>query len=775
MTDASTDASTVDLHDATRDRYLSYALSVITSRALPDVRDGLKPVQRRILYTMYQELKLSPTGRYRKCAAVVGEVMGKYHPHGDQSIYDALVRLAQPFSLLAPLVDPQGNFGSLDGDPPAAMRYTECRLAPIAEELLREIAKDTVDYRPTYDGQRDEPIVLPAQFPQLLVNGVEGIAVGLATRIPPHNLGEVIDAAVAVIDGEATDVESVLKHIKGPDFPTGGRILNDSESLREIYQKGHGSIRVRGTWEVEREGRRERVVITRIPYAVNKAKLIERIGNDVMSRKLPLVVDVRDESTDDVRIVLDLKADASAEAVMTWLYKRTPLETTFPVHMNALVPTDRPGVCVPERLDLHRVLTLWLDFRLETIRRRLSFDLAKLEDRIHILEGFAIIFADLDEVIRIIRASSGRQDAAVRLMERFPLDERQTFAILDLRLYRLAQLEIQIVLDELEEKRAEAAELRAILGSEERLWGSVRSELIELRHLYAEPRRTEIGGAADLPEFDESAYVIQERAVCVVSRDGWVKRQGSYTDIDKIRVRDGDEVGWLVDANTTQHVVFVMSNGVAYTLRADALPATTGHGGPLSTLVKLKGGAKVIGVLPVEDAFHDDLVAAEHPEDPPGPYVVSVSAKGRIQRLPLSLYAEPSTRAGRKLARIDKGDELVAAWLAGGGEWACLASTGGNALAFPLAEANLLKSAGKGVTAMKLKDGDSVLAFEIVSKEHHALNVQTTNGRDVRVSPRTYAGSRANLGTAVIRRGGFGAWVRTPTLHTPPEGKEDAG
>lgn len=762
-----TDVQPVSLHDAARERYLSYALSVITARALPDVRDGLKPVQRRILYTMYRELKLQPGGRYRKCAAVVGDVMGKYHPHGDQSIYDALVRMAQPFSLRAPLVDGQGNFGSLDGDPPAAMRYTECRLQPIAMELLQEIDRDTVDHRDSYDGQKQEPIVLPAQFPQLLVNGVEGIAVGLSTRIPPHNLGEVVDACVAMIDGDAVDVPTLLDIVKGPDFPTGGRIVNDRDALLELYETGQGSLRVQGTWTTEKEGRQTRVIITSIPYGQNKSKLVERIGADVGGRKLPLVTDVRDESTDVVRIVLDLKQGASPDAVMAYLFKRTPLESTWPVYMNVLVPTARPEVAVPERVDLHTALQHWLDFRYETVRRRFSYDLRKLEERIHILEGFAILFADLDEAIRIIRASDGRRDAANKLMEAFDLTQMQVDAILDLRLYRLARLEIQLILDELEEKRAEAAEIRAILGSEERMWMRVRSELVELRKLYDDPRRTIIGGEVEDLDFDESAYIVKESAVVVVTRDGWVKRQASFTAVDKIRIRDEDEIGWLIQTDTSANATFFGSDGSAYTLRVDDLPSTTGHGKPLASFFALPDRCRIIGVVVHDPVCWKHLPTPEvMPEDEPSmPHVVSVTKGGRIQRFALAAHAEPSNKNGRSYAKLDTGDEVLAAWPCMGGELVALASDAGNVLLFPVLESNVLKAAGKGITAMKLKGKEQVLAFEMALTNGDGPTVSTTNGRELVVNARKFdIGSRAARGRAVIKRGGLATWHREPTL-----------
>jgi DNA gyrase subunit A len=752
------DVQPIALHDAARQRYLNYAMSVITARALPDVRDGLKPVQRRILYCMFHDLNLLPSNKYKKCAAVVGDVMAKYHPHGDSSIYEALVRMAQDFSLRDPLIDPQGNFGSLDGDPPAAFRYTECRLRDLALELLTELKQDTVDMEDTYDGERQQPVVLPAQFPQLLVNGVEGIAVGLSTKIPPHNLGEIIDGCVAIIDGKAHDTADLLDVIRGPDFPTAGRILNDRASLLELYETGHGSIKLRGEWTTEKEDRRERVIITSIPYALNKAKLVARIGADIGARKLPQVVDIRDESTEDVRIVLDLKQGASAEAVMAFLYKRTPLEGSFSVHMNALVPPEREGeIPQPRRLSLYDALQYWLDFRYETVRRRLAHELAKLERRIHILEGYALIFPILDEVIAIIRASKGKSDAAKRLMEAFPLDAEQTEAILMLHLYRIASLEIALILEELEEKRAAAAEIRRTMASEALMWGTVRSELLELRSAYATPRRTTIGEPVQALEFDESAYIVREDTYLVVTRGGWVKRQSSFSAIDKIRIRDTDAIAWLYKTDTQSTVTFFASDGGAYTLRVGDVPATTGHGEPLTRHFQVADGSHVAGVI-VHDKRH-----FEHLPDPPddvegGPHVVSVTRLGRIQRLPLSLYAEPSNRNGRRFARLGDDDGVLAAYPSRGGEYVCLASSDGNVLAFPVHEANVLKSAGKGTTAMKLKAGDALIAFELSTSTIRGPTVSTTNGREVTVTMRSAGGARAARGKSVIRRGGLENW-----------------
>ena len=536
------------LHETARKRYLNYALSVITSRALPDVRDGLKPVQRRILYAMRHNLNLTPEAKHRKSAAVVGEVMAKYHPHGDQSIYDAMVRLAQPFSLRYPLVDGQGNFGSLDGDNAAAMRYTEAKLRHIAVELLDELKKGTVDYRTNYDGTLEEPVVLPTQFPNLLVNGGSGIAVGMATNIPPHNLREVIKALVALIDDPTLPVDKLIKRglIQGPDFPTGGELLNDRASLIDIYSKGSGALEVRGTWEIETEGRSSRIIITSIPYGLNKATLVGDIADHIRKAKLPQLVDVRDESTEDLRIVLELKRGASSDAAMAYLFKRTALQTRFNLNMTVLCPTDDPAVCVPRRVGIREALEHFLEFRYQVVRRRLLFDLTKLEERIHILRGFAIIFADLDEAIRIIRASEGKSDARGKLIERFGIDHDQAEAVLETKLYRLAKLEIQQILDELADKEAQAAAIRALLADEDRMWNLIRSELQEIQDAFGDRRMTKVTGPVEDVEFSDEAYIVAEDAFVIVTHDGWIKRQKSYTDVGAIRVREGDSVGWVV-------------------------------------------------------------------------------------------------------------------------------------------------------------------------------------------------------------------------------------
>jgi len=754
-----TTISPLALAEAARSRYLQYALSVIKSRALPDLRDGLKPVQRRILYAMHHNLHLAPEGRYRKSAAVVGEVMAKYHPHGDSAIYEAMCRMAQDFSLLHPLVDGQGNFGSIDGDNPAAMRYTEAKLRPIAVELLSELKKKTVDMRPTYDGQTMEPVVVPAQFPNLLVNGSEGIAVGMATNIPPHNLREVIDACLSLLENPDTSVAQLCKKVKGPDLPTAGEIVTSADDLRQIYELGSGKVRVRGTWEREQKGRKHFVVIDAVPYGVNKAKLVENIGALIAEKKVPQLTDVRDESTDVVRVVLELRGADDAEAAMAFLYKHTRLEEPIHVNMTALVPSDQPDATAPEKLDLKRILMLWLDFRVETVRRRTEFELAELRERIHVLEGFAKIFDCLDEAIKIIRASEGKRDAAEKLIRRFGLDDVQAEAILELKLYRLAKLEILLIQEELGEKCAAADKLAAILASREALREVVRTELGEIRQQYGQPRTTRLATEPSSVVYSEEAYLVAEDAVVIVTRDGWIKRQVTVTGVDKVRVREGDSIGWAMRATTRSTLSVVTSQGAAYTLRVDAIPATTGYGDPIQRFFNFADGERIVGVVSHDVRYLP--AAGESDADPPPPYWMAVSRQGKVVRLPTAMIAEASNKNGRTVMRLEEqGDAVVAAYPSDGTEHACIASTLGNVLAFPVAQVEPLKGAGKGVMAMKLRDDDSVLAFELSADKNNGPTVLTALGRAEVVAPRAYAGDRAARGHQLFRRGYFATWKR---------------
>ena len=650
----------VALHEAAQNKYLNYALSVITSRALPDVRDGLKPVQRRILYTMWQQ-NLTADAKHRKCAKVVGDVMGSFHPHGDAALYETLVRMAQPFALRYPLVDGSGNFGSLDGDSAAAMRYTECRLARIADEMLAEIEQTTVPFKPNYDGTRTEPVVLPARIPNLLINGTTGIAVGMATNIPPHNLGEVSTALLKLLDNPDLSSAQLCRYIKGPDFPTGGQILNSAEELRNIYKTGAGTVRLRATWEEASPSRAgQKVLITSIPYATNKAALVERIADVVLSRKLPPLLDVRDVSTDDVRIELELKRDADARMVMAYLFKNTPLQSNFVVNLTCLIPTENAEVGRPERLDLKAILWHFLHFRLEVVTSRLEHELAALRKRIHILEGFEKVFDALDEILRLIRKSDGKADAAAKLMTRFALDAEQADAILELKLYRLARLEILVIQNELAEKRKRARQISSLLEDEEGRWTIVRDEIQEVQGRYAgkaDTRRTTIEAEEEV-SFTADDFIVEEDNVVIVSRDGWLKRQKEVRDLSTTRLREGDAVLAVLPGSTRATIVLFTNCGAAYTSRIIDVPASTGYGEPVQKLFKLRDGERVIAAFSLDPRVIGNITARKEGVPPPV-HALAVTSDGYSLRFSFEPFLEASTRAGRRYARPADGAEVV--------------------------------------------------------------------------------------------------------------------
>jgi DNA gyrase subunit A len=789
----------VPFAEAARTRYLNYALSVITSRALPDLRDGLKPVQRRILYAMWNDLHVTADSRFIKCAAVVGEVMKTYHPHGDQSIYDALVRMAQPFSLRQPLIEGYGNFGSIDGDPPAAFRYTECRLTRIAQTLLSELRDQTVDFRPNYASTANEPIVLPAQFPNLLVNGVAGIAVGMATNIPPHNLKEVCTALLALLDNRELPLERLLKSIHGPDFPTGGVILNSAEEIRQIYATGQGSIKLRGVYEPHPD-RPGSLLITAIPYSVEKDALVERIGELIAKGQVPQLTNIKDLSTDDVRILLELKAGANADAALAYLFKNSPLQINFNINLTCLLPAEGAEVAVPARLDLKTILQQFLDFRLEIVTRRLRFELKNLLERIHILEGFAIVFKNLDEAIRIIRASDGKSDAAPKLMARFEISELQADAVLETKLYRLGKLEIREILEELAQRRKRAKEIKELLDDEPARWQIIRGELKQIAQTFGEPRRTRIEVPSAPQEFREEDYIIDEDSWVIVTRDGWTKRQKSFTDVASIRVRDDDRVGWVYRARARQTLTFFTDRGIAYTLRVNDIPMTTGHGEPIQKQFAFEDQEHIVGVVCHDPrcmpdpskhpqvvprlvqrllgADLDDAPAEqEGPSNghgtagangngalqalPPPPYALALTASGKVLRFALAPLAAVSTRKGRLVVRLDAGftkDLVVGVEATDGSENVCLATRSARVLIFPVTEANIVAGAARGVVAIRLESKDRVIGFVLAGKKREGLTVRTNRGATQIVRATKYpVTSRGGKGYAILQRGSLEA------------------
>jgi len=767
----------VALHEAAQSRYLNYALSVITARALPDVRDGLKPVQRRILYTMWEQ-NLTADAKHRKCAKVVGDVMGSFHPHGDSALYETLVRMAQSFSLRYPLVDGSGNFGSLDGDGAAAMRYTECRLTRISDEMLTEIEQTTVPFRPNYDGTKTEPVVLPARVPNLLVNGATGIAVGMATNIPPHNLGEICTALVKLLDNDELSTAQLCRYVKGPDFPTGGQILNSPDELKEIYKTGSGSIRLRGTWDIGPETRSTKTIyIDSVPYTVNKAQLVERIAEIVIGRKLPQLLDVKDLSAEDVRIAVEMKKDADEKMIMAYLFKHTPLQLNFAVNLTCLIPTENPDVGRPERLDLKQILWHFLHFRLDVVTRRLEHELAAVRKRIHLLEGFETVFEALDEIIKIVRKSDGKADAAEKIMARFTLDPEQTDAILELKIYRLARLEILIIRNELEEKRKRSRQITALLKDEASRWKLVRSELDEVSTRYGDKRRSAIASDSDEPEYRPDDFIVEEDNVIIVSRDGWVKRQKEVKDLSTSRLREGDAVLAAFAGSTRASCVFFSNFGVAYTSRIVDVPASTGYGEPIQRLFKLKDGEKIVAALSLDARVAGNITtppprkagaSAAAEEAIPPVHAVAVTSDGYALRFGLDGFVEPSTRSGRRFARPSEGAEVLAVARLTGGEVLIAATTEARGVLCRADEVNYLSGPGKGVILIKLGDDDRVLGAIASSGDRDLLTVETTRGAEQTISTAKYeVTGRGGKGRELLQRGQF-TRVLWPTPEAPP-------
>ncbi len=707
---------TTALHQEVENRFLTYALSTIVSRSLPDVRDGLKPVHRRILYAMW-EMGLGPTAKFRKSAAVVGEVLGKFHPHGDQAAYDAMVRMAQDFSLRYPLVEGSGNFGSLDGDPAAAMRYTEARLSRLAEELLVEIEKDTVGFRPNYDNSLKEPVVLPARFPQLLVNGTSGIAVGMSCSFPPHNLGEVIDGLTAVIDNSNIDLKDLLKLVRGPDFPTAGQVLNSKKELKEIYQTGSGAIRVRGEYSVEDLPRgKQAIVFTSIPYLVNKAKLLEKLIGLLDDKKLPQVSAVRDESTDTVRIVLELKAETSPELVTAYLFRHTDLESNFPVNFTALKPSMEP-----ERLSLKELMQYFLDFRFEIVTKRLNYDLRVLKTRLHILKAFEMLYDDLDTAIRLIRKSKSREDAGEKLKKHFKFDDEQTKAILEMQLYRLASLEIEKILTEKAEKTKQKKDIEAILGSQKKVWGLIKTELLEIKEKYGDKRRSVMRAAEDV-EFSQEDFIVHEDVTVILTKMGWVRRVKTVGE--NLRFKEGDDLLALLPANTRDNIAVFSSAGKVYVIKAFDLPSGSGFGEPVQHLFKFGDGERPISAMNLATVLGGPAAQPEEQTSEgnqaelalAGGTVIalSVSAKGVGFKFDLSQFNSVTTRAGKKFAGVKAGDGILGVDILDLPNVLFL-TTEGKAVIVAAKDIPQLTGAGKGVRLVNVKKGE-VSLFRAVRK-----------------------------------------------------------
>ena len=713
-----------DIEQEMKDAYLDYSMSVIASRALPDVRDGLKPVHRRILYTMYGN-GLYPERAFRKCADTVGNVLGQYHPHGDASVYDALVRLAQDFSLRYPLVHGHGNFGSIDGDPPAAYRYTEAKMSKISMRMLTDIDKETVDFRPNYDDRLQEPVVLPSRFPNLLVNGSTGIAVGMATNIPPHNLGEVIDGVCCLLDNPNASLEQLMTHIKGPDFPTGGIIMGRS-GVRAAYATGRGKITLRAKTHIEEmKNGRERIVVTEIPYMVNKARLIERIAELVKEKKIDQISYIRDESSrKGMKIVIELKRDANAQIVLNQLFSYTQLQDTVGVIMLALVGGE------PKTLTLHQMLDEYIKFQEEIITRRTIFDLKKAKERAHILEGLMTALDYIDEVISIIRSHYTVQEGKAALMERFGLDDAQAQAIVQMPLGRLAGLEREKIQAEVDELHAKIAEYNAILADEKKVRAIVKEELLEIKEKFNDPRRTEL--AAVEGEVDIEDLIPQEECVVTLTHFGYLKRQPldvyktqrrGGRGISGMSRRDEDFVSEIYTCSTHDYLMFFTNKGKVYRIKGYEIPegSRSSRGTNVVNLLPLEQEEKITCVIKTGDIAAEDK------------YYVMVTRHGVIKRTEYNAYMNVR-KSGLIAINLDEGDELAWVKITGGSDDIILATENGMSIRFNEQDARSMGRTARGVKAITLEEGDEVIGMVVAEA-----------GKDILTVSRSGLGRRTDL------------------------------
>ena len=732
----------INIDDEMKSSYLDYAMSVIIGRALPDVRDGLKPVHRRVLFAMHETGNVS-NKPYKKSARIVGDVMGKYHPHGDQAIYDTIVRMAQEFSLRHPLVDGQGNFGSIDGDSAAAMRYTEIRMEEITSELLRDLDKDTVQFTPNYDDSLQEPSVLPASFPQLLVNGSSGIAVGMATNIPPHNLNEVIDSAVHVIDNPDCTIEDLMELVLGPDFPTRG-IIQGRSGIRAAYKTGRGIIRIRGRAEIEtmEKGDRERIIINELPFQVNKARLVEKIAELVRDKRLEGISDLRDESDrDGLRVVVELKKGIMGQVVLNSLYKNTQLQDTFGVILLALVNQQ------PKVLNLKEFLYHFILFRKEVVTRRTEYDLNKAREKEHVLEGLAIALDNLDAVVQLIRKAADPASARDGLMAEFELSEIQAKAILEMRLQRLTGLERQKIIEDLEETRKRIKEFLNILAHEEVKLNIIKEELVEIKNKYGNERRTEIA-ETDEGDIDIEDLIADEDAVVVYTRSGYIKRQtvDNYRaqrrggkGIRGMNLKEEDVVEKLFIASTLSHLLVFTSIGKIHWLRVFSIPDVSriAKGKSIANLLRLQPGESIASILSVRE-FEEDK------------FVMVATERGIVKKTSLMAYSKPR-QGGIIGLTIDKGDRVIGAELCDGESDILLATEKGFSIRFSEKEVRPIGRTGRGVRGIRLKKEDRVVGAEIVQPGNKFLTV-TSKGYGKRTRMEEYPiQGRGGLGVMTIR------------------------
>jgi DNA gyrase subunit A len=713
-----------EIHDEMKNSYIDYAMSVIVGRALPDVRDGLKPVHRRILYGM-SELGVTPDKPHKKSARIVGEVMGKFHPHGDSSIYDAMVRMAQDFSIRYMLVDGHGNFGSVDGDGAAAMRYTEARMTPFALEMLRDIDKDTVDFMPNFDEEEKEPVVLPSRFPNLLVNGSNGIAVGMATSIPPHNLREVIDGAVKLIDDENATLEDLVKIVKAPDFPTGAIIMGKG-GAKEAYRTGLGRVKVRSRAEIEETSRgRSQIIVTEIPYQVNKSRLIEKIADLVKEKKIEGISAIRDESNrNGMRIVIELKSTANPQITLNRLYKHTSMEESYSMIMLALVDGQ------PKVLNLYEILSAYLKHQKEVLTRRTRFDLAKAEARAHILEGLRIALDNIDEIIKVIRASYS--DAKERLMERFGLSDIQAQAILEMQLRRLQGLERKKIEEEYAELMSKIAYYKELLADEKMLMSVIKEELLEIRNKYGDERRTQI--VADAEEFEEADLIAEQNVMITLTHLGYIKRITADTyrtqkrggkGIMGLVTRENDFVKNLISTSTHDYLMFFTNTGKAHRTKAYEIPEAqrAAKGTPAVNFLNLMQRERITAVIPIKDFTQDR-------------YLIAVTKNGIIKKMHISEF-DTNRKAGLIAIKLKDGDDLIGIKETSGTSNVIIVTKKGKCICFNEEDVRPMGRAAGGVRAITLDRNDEVVAMELAEKNEELL-VVTKNGYGKRTAVKEY-------------------------------------
>ncbi len=705
-----TNVHVVKMEEEMKKSFIAYAMAVNVSRAIPDVRDGLKPVHRRILYSM-GELNLFNDKPYRKCARIVGDVLGKYHPHGDSAVYEALVRLAQDFSIRCPLVDGQGNFGSVDGDPPAAQRYTEARLSKIAAEMLREIDKNTVDFYPNFDNTLMQPVVLPSRFPNLLVNGADGIAVGMATNIPPHNLGEVINGAIAVMDNPDITVEELMKYIPAPDFPTGG-IMMGRVGIRNAYKTGKGSILLRAKTEIEEHNGRQRIIVTELPYQVNKAKLVETVAGLVKDKSIEGIADIREESDrHGMRIVFDLKRDANPQVVLNTLFKRTQMQVSDGIIMLALADGE------PKIMSLKEILSYYIDFQKEVIVRRTKYDLEKAEDRYHIIEGLVIALDNIDRVIQIIKQSEDKQAAAAALMKEFDLSDRQTNAILEMKLSRLTHLEVETLKQELADLDRQIKDYKDILANPQRVIDIVKTEMTEIAQKYGEPRKTEI--CTDYSEIDIGDLIEKEDVVVSMTHLGYVKRlpvaeyhtqRRGGKGVTAHKPREEDFVEKMFVTNTHDDLLFFTNRGKVYCIKGYEIPEAerTARGRAIVNILQLENGEKVTAVIPRKEDSTGNLIMA--------------TRQGLIKKTALEEF-ESIRKSGKIAISLTEDDELIGVDMTTGYDEILMASHEGKCIRFSEEEVRAMGRDTMGVRSMKLDEGDYVVDMAIARNGVEVLTI----------------------------------------------------